>query len=167
MQEAQKNEVGAGALQVHDALGHLPRRPDEIGAEAIIVLDEVLETGLCPVAPRLRGKTCGVFSLMAEGVDRFRIGLFDDLGEHGLSLFLGLAHDREGIYANFDRMVVFLGLGPDIVNLLGDFLRCVAIGEVPIRDTGRHVAGRAGGPALEDFRLRIDRLRLQRVMLKR
>ena len=73
MQEAEQDEVGAGVLELDDALGDLLGRADQVGAEAVIVLDEILEGRLRPVALAFRRGLAGILHLVAESVDRFRV----------------------------------------------------------------------------------------------
>jgi hypothetical protein len=54
MQEAEQDEIGAAALQIDDALGDLPGRADQVRAEAVIVLDQIVEGRLRPVALAFR-----------------------------------------------------------------------------------------------------------------
>ena len=63
-------------------------------------------------------------------------------------------------------MAVLRRLGLDVVDLLADLLGRVAVGEIPVGDARGHVARGARGAALEDLRLRVDRLRLQRVVVE-
>ena len=103
-----------------------------------------------------RRSLAGVLDLVAEGVDGFGIGLVDDLVRAPrLRFLLGLARDREGVDADLHRMVVLRRLGLDVVDLLADLLGRVAVGEVPVGDARRHVAGRARRAALEDLRQRL------------
>src|SRR5436305_14704542 len=102
---------------------------------------------------------------MAEGVDRFRIGLGNDLAEDRFGLVFTLTGDGEGVDADLDRVAVLRRLGADILDLLPDLLGRIAVGEVPIGNAGGHVAGGAGGAALENLGLRIDRLGFQGIIV--
>ena len=64
---------------MHDSLGDLLRRADEVRLEAVVVLHEVLEGRFRPVSFALgRGRT-GVLDLVTEGVHGLGIGFVDDL----------------------------------------------------------------------------------------
>ena len=57
VQEAEQEQVHAAALVLDDAVGDLLRRADQLGAEAVVVLDEVLERGVRPHALACRRST--------------------------------------------------------------------------------------------------------------
>ncbi len=164
MQEAEKDQIGAGLLQSDNALGNLLRRADQVGAETVIVLDEVVEGGFRPVALAFRRGLAGVLHLMAECLDGFRIGFLDDLGKNRPGFLFRLAHDREGVDADAHMMAVRFRLGLDVVHLPGNLRGRITIGEIPVGYARGHVAGRARRATLKDFWLRIDRLRLQRIV---
>jgi hypothetical protein len=54
MQEGEEDEVGTRALKPHDALGDLRGRSDQVGAKTVVVLNEILETGLGLIALAFR-----------------------------------------------------------------------------------------------------------------
>ncbi len=143
MKEAEKDEVGAGGFQIDDAVGDLLRRADEVRAEAIVVLNQIRERGLGPVAFALGGSLSGILDLVAEGIDCVGIGLVDDLGENLLRFCLSVSGDRERVHADLDRAAVLGRLATDVGYLLVDFIWRIAVGEVPIRDTCRHIARRS------------------------
>src|ERR1700677_2800689 len=164
MQEGEEDEVGAGALELHDALGDLRGRSDQVGAETVVILDEVLETGLGPIALTFRRGFAGVLHLVAEGVYGLGVSLLDDFVENLAGFGFRLARNHEGVDANPDAMPILGRLHSDIIDLLLDFFGRIAICKVPIRDPRRHIPGRSRRAALEDFGLRIARLGFEGVI---
>ncbi|MCY1535866.1 hypothetical protein D9M68_712900 [compost metagenome] len=93
------------------------------------------------------------------------MGVLDDVGEHRLGFFLGVASNDESVDADAHRVAVLCGLGLDVVDLRLQAFGRVAIGEVPVRHAGRVVARSTRAAALEDFGVRLlHRLRAQRVV---
>ena len=58
MQEAEQYEIDANLLQRHDPLGDLLRRADEVGAEAVVVLNENLRRSISPSCLRPPARLC-------------------------------------------------------------------------------------------------------------
>src|ERR1700722_13833910 len=166
MQEAEHDQACACILEGKNAFRDLVRRTDQVRAEAVIVLNQILERGFGPVTLSLRRGFAGILHFVGEGVDRLGIGLADDLGKNGLGFGFAVARDRECVDADPYRMIVLRGLDLNIVGLFGDFVGCVAIGEIPIGDARRHVACRPRRAALEDLRQRRQRLRPHRVVVE-
>ena len=94
--------------------------PIKVRAEAVVVLNEILEGRFRPVAFALGRGLAGVLDLVAEGVDRFRVRLFDDFRQDLLGFLLGLARDREGVDADLARCGRLRRLFADVVDLLLD-----------------------------------------------
>src|ERR1019366_1039026 len=162
VQEAREHEIDAGGLVLDDALRDLLRRADEARAEAVVVLHEVFERRVGPVALCLGRGFARLLDRIAEPVDRLRVGVLDDVGEHGFGFGLGVAGDDEGVQANPRSAPAVLGrLAADVVELALDAFYGVAVGEVPVRYARRHVPRAARGAALEDLRVGpLDRLEL-------
>src|ERR1700733_6611326 len=103
---------------------------------------------------------------MGERADSIGIGLLDNLVENGARLGLGAARDRKRIDSDLDGMAIGLCLGTDVIDLLLDLLGRISIGEVPVRDSRSHVARGARTSSLENFRLRINRLWFQGIVVE-
>src|SRR6202035_1157292 len=67
---------------------------------------------------------------------------------------------------DLDRVAIGLRLGTDVIDLLLDLLGRISIGEVPVGDARSHVTRSARTSPLENFRLRIDRLWLQGIIVE-
>lgn len=75
-----------------------------------------------------------------------------------------LAGDGESVDADPNLVAVGFRLGADVVDLLPDLLRGIAVGEIPIGDTRRHVASGSRRAALEYLGQGLDRLRLHGIV---
>ncbi len=74
VQEAEQHEIDAHFLERHDGSAIWRGVPMRIRPEAVVVLDEVLELGFCPVAFAFRRCIAGVLHLMAKGIDGLGVG---------------------------------------------------------------------------------------------
>jgi hypothetical protein len=75
VQEAEQDEIGAGAFRSTMRSAICLRRADQVRAEAVIVLDQIVEGGLRPIALAFRRRLAGILDLVAKGIDRLGIGL--------------------------------------------------------------------------------------------
>lgn len=142
VQKAAQHEIDAHTFVSHDALGNLSRRTDEVGAEAVVVLNQVFERRGGPVALPFGRRFACLFYCVTKRVDGFDVGLGDDFGQHAFGLFFGVARDDEGVHTDLGVArisTVTRRFAANVLNLLGDFLGAVAVGEIPIRDARGHV----------------------------
>lgn len=86
---------------------------------------------------------------IAKSVDRFRIGLRDDVVQIGACLLLAVAGDDESVDGDLDGAALGRCLGAQVVDLGADGFDAAAIGEIPVGDARRHLTRRARAAALE------------------
>src|ERR1700761_556563 len=79
MQEAEQDQARARVLKGEDALRNLVRRADEVRAEPVVVLNQIVECRFGPVPLPLRRGFAGILDLVGEGVDGLGIGLADNV----------------------------------------------------------------------------------------
>ncbi|MCO5561387.1 hypothetical protein L7F22_015008 [Adiantum nelumboides] len=167
VQEAEQQQVRAAPLVLDRAVGDLLRGADQLGLEAVVVLDEVLERRVRPHALLVAGGVAGLLHGVAEALDGRLVGLLDDLAQGVPGLLLGVPGDHEAVEAEPDGLQAVGGLrvAEDLLDLLGEAVVVLAVGEVPVRDGATVAAGRGGVAALEDLRVRaagdIDRAGLE------
>src|SRR3954453_11018587 len=75
VEEAAQDEVHAQLLEGHDPLRDLVGGADQPGAEAVVVLDQVLEVRVGPHALLVLGGLAGLFTRLAAPGDRLDVAL--------------------------------------------------------------------------------------------
>jgi len=151
VKEAEEHEVDAAALVLEDPLGDLFRRADELRAEAVVVLDEILEGAVLPHAAPVTGGLARLLHRGPEPFDGLAVGLADDLPERLSRLGFGLAGDEESVESELQGAPQGRSDGVDLGDLLADAVEVLAVAEVPVADAARHGAGGGRVAALEDL----------------
>ena len=156
MQESGKDDIDTEGFQQTDALGDLLLGADELGLEAVVVLDEILEFRVGPHAALVARGRAGVLDLLAETFDGFLVGFALDLLQHADGFLFGLAADDEGVEreADLSLAAVLGGALFDVGDLGLEALEGVAVHEVVIRYGTCVVLGIVAVAALEDLGVR-------------
>ena len=161
MQESEEEEVHAALLVRDDALGDLLGRSEQLCAEAVVVLHQILEARVRPHPLPVRRRRAGLLHRTTESFDGGTVRLSDDLPQLFARLGFGVADDRERVQTEPHGAAVFGGDPRDVVVLLGEAVEVLAVGEVPVGVRPAVEPRRRRISALEDLRMPapLDRIR--------
>ena len=102
VQERSKDDIRAQTLQQQNPVGNLLLGANELRLEAIVVLHQILELGVCPHASLVCGGSSSVLDLLTEAFDGFRVGFALDLLQDTKSFLFGVAADDEAVERELD-----------------------------------------------------------------
>src|SRR6478609_8893350 len=97
MQKATEDEVDAAFAVRRNTFRDLLRGTDQLCAESVVVLHQVLERRIGPHAALVRRCVAGLLHGGVESVDRGAVGLVDYFAQRLLRLLLGIARDDETV----------------------------------------------------------------------
>ena len=117
VQERGQNKIHSDGFEMHDSLGNLLRRADQVRLEPVVVLHQILKRRFRPISFALRRGRTGVFDLVTERFHRLGISFINDFRQHCSSFVFGVASDDESIHSDLDAVPVGGRLGADVVDL--------------------------------------------------